>query len=143
MLRPGFDIHYFNIRQAGTLPALLGITTLEIAEGLAVLRFNITLAHLSPNGFLHAASVIALADTAAGYATVAHLPAGAENFTTLELKANFLGTSKSGSIHAQARAVHMGRSTQVWDARVSDDTDRTIALFRCTQLILWPRPPLP
>lgn len=95
---------------------------------------------LAPNGFLHAASVIALADTACGYGCIAHLPSGAERFTTVELKANFLGTALDGTIECVARPAHLGNSTQVWDAVVTRKADgRTIALFRCTQMVLWPK----
>jgi len=95
---------------------------------------------LAPNGFLHAAAIIALADTAAGYGCIAHLPDGAINFTTIELKSNFLGTAKSGTIACVAKPAHLGRNTQVWDAVVTHrDTGRTIALFRCTQMVLWPK----
>jgi len=95
---------------------------------------------LAPNGFLHAASIIALADTACGFATIAHLPDGAESFTTIELKCNFLGTATEGLVEAVACGAHLGRTTQVWDAKVIEAASgRTLALFRCTQMILWPR----
>jgi uncharacterized protein (TIGR00369 family) len=95
---------------------------------------------LAPNGYLHAATVIALADTACGYGCLAHLPAGAENFTTIELKSNFLGTAREGTLACIATPAHLGNTTQVWDAVVRDRArERTIALFRCTQLVLWPR----
>jgi uncharacterized protein (TIGR00369 family) len=84
--------------------------------------------------------VTALADTACGYGCLAHLPAGAENFTTVELKINFFATAREGTIATVARPVHLGNSTQVWDAVVSRKADgKQIALFRCTQLVLWPR----
>jgi uncharacterized protein (TIGR00369 family) len=96
--------------------------------------------HFAPNDFLHAASVVALADTTCGYATMAHLPAGAESFTTIELKSNHLGTVREGSISCVATAQHLGRNTQVWDAVVTDAANgKKIALFRCTQMILWPK----
>ena len=95
---------------------------------------------MAPNGFLHAASVIALADTSCGYGCIAHLPAGASGFTTVELKANFVGTARDGAILCRARPVHLGRTTQVWDAEVSiEGTETRIALFRCTQMVLWPK----
>ena len=94
---------------------------------------------LAPNGYLHAASAVALADTACGYGTWASLPDGARGFTTIELKTNFLGTALDGAISCEAKLVHGGRTTQVWDAEVIAETKgRTIALFRCTQLILYP-----
>lgn len=96
---------------------------------------------LASNGFLHAASVAALADTACGYATLARLPDGAESFTTIELKTNFRGTAMSGTLAAMARAAHGGRNTQVWDATVTEvASGRQIALFRCTPMVLYPKP---
>lgn len=95
---------------------------------------------MAPNGFLHAASVIALADTSAGYGCVANLPEGASGFTTVELKCNHLGTATSGTIECVAMAAHRGKTTQVWDATVSHrESGKTLALFRCTQLVLYPR----
>jgi len=95
---------------------------------------------LSPNGYLHAGSVVTLADTAAGYACMAHLPEGAHSFTTIELKSNHLGTAREGAIAAVATPAHLGRTTQVWDVTVTDEANgKTIALFRCTQMILYPK----
>jgi uncharacterized protein (TIGR00369 family) len=82
--------------------------------------------------------VIALADTASGYGCVASLPAGATGFTTIELKTNFLGTATEGTLRCEATRVHGGRTTQIWDATVtSEQTGKTLALFRCTQLLLY------
>ena len=95
---------------------------------------------LAPNGYLHAGTVVAFADTAAGYGCIASLPPGANNFTTVELKTNFLSTARDGVIHAEARVVHRGRTTQVWDVTVTAAAaDRPIALFRATQMILYPK----
>lgn len=137
--RPEITLAALNARGTGRLPGLFGLTVLHLDERELIMRMVIQPQLLAPNGFLHAAAVIAAADTACGYACIAHLPEGAENFTTVELKANFLGTARDGEIDAVARAAHLGRTTQVWDATVTAaDTGRTIALFRCTQMILWP-----
>ena len=131
----------FQERQEGALPGELGIQWDEVATGRASGHFTVEKKHMAPNGFLHAASVIALADSACGYACVASLPQGAAGFTTIELKANYLGTAKLGeTVACAARLVHGGRMTQVWDAEaVNQTTGKTIALFRCTQMVLWPR----
>jgi len=92
---------------------------------------------LAPHEFLHAGAVVTLADTAAGYGCLVSLPAGATSFTTIELKANFLGTARDGRIECDATLAHGGRTTQVWDAIVRHE-GKTIALFRCTQLVLYP-----
>src|SRR4029078_10234899 len=93
--------------------------------------------HLPANGFLHAAAVITIADTACGFGVRTILPEGAAGFTTIELKSNFLGTARSGEIGCEPTVVHSGRTTQVWDAVVRAG-ERTIALFRCTQMVLYP-----
>lgn len=130
----------FNARQAGALPGLLGFDWQEVVKGSARGRFTVTPHHMAPNGFLHAASVVALADTACGYGCVASLPEGASGFTTIELKSNFLGTAREGGVAVKAWLVHGGRNTQVWDAEVTAEaTRKTIALFRCTQMVLYPR----
>src|SRR5688572_8807835 len=121
---------------AGFLPRHLGIEVLEVGPRGVSGRLPVRPELLAPNGYLHAATVIALADTMAGYGTIANLPAGATGFTTIELKANFVGTARDGAIACTATPVHLGRTTHVWDAVVTDEANgRTIALFRCTQMI--------
>lgn len=129
---------WFERDAVSRLPGLLGIEIVELADGLCRLRFEIGERHLASNGYLHAASVIALADTAAGYGCYASLPADAKGFTTVELKSNHLGTLLEGGMVAEARVAHRGRTTQVWDAVVvAEETGKTIALFRCTQMVLY------
>ncbi|WP_395404165.1 PaaI family thioesterase [Pseudoduganella sp. UC29_106] len=139
-MNPQFTAEYANKFAEGTLPAHLNIRITEVGPGLAMADMEISSFHLAPNGFLHAGSVVTLADTACGLACYANLPEGASNFTTVELKSNHLGTAREGAITVVARAVHMGRTTQVWDATVTDKSSgKTIALFRCTQMILYPK----
>lgn len=139
-LRTEITVEGLNARGPGHLPGWFGIEIQSIEPGKLRACLTIRPEMLAPNGFLHAATVVALADTAAGYATIAHLPAGAESFTTIELKSNFLGTLTEGLLLCEASAVHTGRTTQVWDAEVSSEDGRRLALFRCTQMILWPKP---
>jgi len=134
-------IDQLNARSQGTLPGLIGIEFISIEPGRLTSRLTLRPELLAPNGYLHAATVIALADTTCGYGTFTDLPNGAQNFTTIELKTNFLNTAREGGIACVATRVHNGRTTQVWDAQVTDEASgKTIALFRCTQLILYPRP---
>jgi uncharacterized protein (TIGR00369 family) len=127
-------------RGDGFLPGLIGVRFTALTENQIDAELDIRTELLAPNGYLHAATVIALADTACGYGCLAHLPVGAENFTTVELKSNFLGTARGGTISCAATPVHLGNTTQIWDAVVSDRaTGKKIALFRCTQMVLWPR----
>jgi 1,4-dihydroxy-2-naphthoyl-CoA hydrolase len=138
--RPELTPEVFNGRSAGHLPGLVGLQILTITPQGVQSRLEVRKALMAPNGFLHAATVIALADTSCGYGSVAHLPQGASGFTTLELKSNFLGTTRDGAIACRAWPVHLGRTTQVWDAEVTvEGSERKIATFRCTQMVLWPK----
>jgi 1,4-dihydroxy-2-naphthoyl-CoA hydrolase len=122
----------------GKLPGHLGIVITHAADSEVRGELAVEERHMAPNGFLHAGTVVTLADTCAGYGCIANLPPGATGFTTIELKSNHLGTAKQGTIAGSAKPVHLGRTTQVWDTIVSHrDSGKTIALFRCTQMILY------
>jgi 1,4-dihydroxy-2-naphthoyl-CoA hydrolase len=128
-----------NERGVGTLPGLIGLEIVGAEEGSIRSRLELRQELMAPNGYLHATTVVALADTSCGYGTFVNLPEGAEGFTTIELKSNFVGTKREGVIGCEARLIHGGRTTQVWDATVSDEEScKPIALFRCTQMILYP-----
>ena len=128
----------FNKLGASQLPGYLGIVITEASGSNVVAELVLKEVLMAPNGYLHAGSVVSVADTACGYGCIANLPAGGTGFTTIELKSNFLGTAREGTIVAHAAAAHLGKTTQIWDAVVTHkDTGKTIALFRCTQLILY------
>jgi 1,4-dihydroxy-2-naphthoyl-CoA hydrolase len=132
----------FNERGAGKLPGHLGIVITHATASEVRAEMAVVPSLMAPNGYLHAGSVVTLADTCAGYGCVCALPAGAAGFTTIELKSNHLGTALDGTILAVARPVHLGKTTQVWDATVTHrESGKTIAIFRCTQLVLYPKPP--
>jgi 1,4-dihydroxy-2-naphthoyl-CoA hydrolase len=130
----------FNAAGANQLPGHLGIVITLVGNLDVRAELPVRQALLAPNGFLHAGSIVALADTCCGCGCLAHLPEGASGFTTIELKSNHLGTALSGTLDCHASAVHRGRTTQVWDATVMHrETGKTLALFRCTQMILYPK----
>ncbi|SMB27035.1 Phenylacetic acid degradation-like protein [Sterolibacterium denitrificans] len=135
-----FTPDHLNKYGTENLPGYLGIVITHV--GLSEVRAELLVKpHLmAPNGFLHAGSVVTLADTSAGYGCIANLPAGATGFTTIELKSNHLGTAREGTVECTATAVHLGKTTQVWDATVTHrESGKTIALFRCTQMIIYAR----
>ena len=132
------SVRQLHERQRGTLSALLGFDIVSASPQEIKAGFDIKPHHLAPNGYLHAASIIMLADTSCGYGCMMTLPEGANSFTTIELKSNFLGTAREGKVDCIATPIHLGRTTQVWDATVST-SGKTIALFRCTQMVLWPK----
>ena len=134
------DLEHFQRFGADCLPGHLGIEIVEVSAGRVRAALKVTRTLLAPNGFLHAGSVVTLADTCAGYGCIKALPQGASGFTTIELKSNHLGTALDGVLDCLATVAHLGRTTQVWDATVTHrETGKTIALFRCTQMVLYPK----
>jgi 1,4-dihydroxy-2-naphthoyl-CoA hydrolase len=132
------DLQAFIELGRGRLPGLIGIQVDEVEVGRVRMHLPLRDELLAPNGYLHAATVVALADSACGYGCIASLPEGATGFTTIELKTNFLGTALAGTLHCESQRAHGGRTTQVWDATVTDEGGKSLALFRCTQLLLYP-----
>ena len=131
---------HFNKLGAENLPGHLGIMVTHIGPSVASSEMLVKPHLMAPNGFLHAGSLVTLADTSAGYGCLANLPEGAIGFTTIELKSNHLGTAREGTIECVATAAHLGRTTQVWDAVITHrETGKTMALFRCTQMVLYAR----
>ena len=127
-----------NRRGTGFLPGYMGIVFTQLTDAELHAELAIKPHHIAPNSYLHAGTIITLADTACGYGCLSKLPEGATGFTTIELKSNFLGTARQGTLAVVARPQHLGRTTQLWDAVVTHkDTGKTVALFRCTQLVLY------
>ncbi len=136
-----FTPDQFNQHGANNLPGHLGIVITSVSPSEIRSELPVKTSLMAPNGYLHAGSVVTLADTSSGYGCIVNLPAGATGFTTIELKSNHLGTARDGTIDCVATAVHIGKTTQVWDAVVTHrESGRTIALFRCTQMVLYPKP---
>jgi 1,4-dihydroxy-2-naphthoyl-CoA hydrolase len=141
MPSPPFSLDAMNALAADRLPGLLGITVVAVDGGAVTLELSVTPSICNLYGKVHGGSLVALADTACGYATIVHLPGDATGFTTIELKTNFLGAATSGTLRCAAVAVHLGRTTQVWDADVLHvESGRRIATFRCTNLVLRAAP---
>jgi uncharacterized protein (TIGR00369 family) len=133
------DLAQVNQFGVDCLPGHLGIVFTHVGDGETCAELAVRRELMAPNGYLHAGSVVTLADTASGYGCLASLPEGASGFTTIELKSNHLGTARDGTLDCVAKVAHRGRTTQVWDATVTHrESGKTVALFRCTQMILYP-----
>jgi uncharacterized protein (TIGR00369 family) len=132
------DITLAALEQAGEdyLPGLIGVRFDGFDDGVMRSHLELRQAHFAPNGYVHAGAIVTLADTTAGYGCILSFPEGVTGFTTIELKTNFLRSAQAGTVTCQARLVHGGRTTQLWDATVLDAQGRAMALFRCTQLLL-------
>jgi 1,4-dihydroxy-2-naphthoyl-CoA hydrolase len=128
----------FEKAMQGRLPGQFGIRLLAVERGRVEAELDLRPEFLAPNDYLHAGTVVTLADSCCGMGCIASLPEGATGFTTVELKTNFLRTAEAGDrLTCEARLVHGGGRTQVWDALVRRGSDgKDLALFRCTQYLL-------
>jgi 1,4-dihydroxy-2-naphthoyl-CoA hydrolase len=131
---------YFNVNVSENLPGLLGLNVTKVGRGSMELELEVKKKHLAINGYLHAGTIVSLADTAAGNGCMANLPDRAIGFTTIELKSNLINTVRSGKIICSSKCLHAGRTTQVWESKVMEaETQTLIAAFTCTQLVLYPK----
>ena len=110
----------------------LGMSFSFDPSGVATGLLSLEKHHFSWEGRIHAGTLFALADSCAGFGCLKSLPEGATGF---------VATTDGGTIKAVATPKHLGRSTQMWDVEIISEKDqKTLAWFRCTQSILWPKP---
>ena len=124
-------------RMSERLPGIFGMELLEVERGRVSGRIALRAEFMAPNEFVHAGTVVTLGDTCCGIGCRSTLDEG-ESFTTVELKSNFLrSASADDALSCEATMTHGGRTTQVWDAVVTRESDgKQLALFRCTQYLL-------
>lgn len=134
------SVERLNAANEGKLPGHLGLTITAVEPGKVVGRFPVRADLVAHTGYLLAGSVLSIADILCAYGVSTVWPKGASGFTTAEVKCNFMGTLTEGAVVVTASMLHGGRTTQVWDAAAEDEASgRLLAVFRCTQIILYPR----
>ncbi len=129
-----------NKANEGKLPGWLGLEVTTVQDGLVEGRFAARTELIAHTGYLLAGALLSVADILCAYGVSTVWPEGASGFTTAEVKCNFVGTVRDGDVLCRARLLHGGRTTQVWDAEMTNaQTGKLMAAFRCTQIILYPR----
>jgi 1,4-dihydroxy-2-naphthoyl-CoA hydrolase len=128
------DLDALNARMSG-LPAYLGIRFVEATKDRLVAELTITENLKTRGGRPHGGTLMALADTVGAVATTINLPPNTWT-TTLESKTNFIAAGKGDVVRAEATPLHRGRTTQVWQTRVTDETGRLISQTIQTQMVL-------
>jgi uncharacterized protein (TIGR00369 family) len=113
----------------------LGVTIEEARAGHAVATVAVGPHFLHPGGYAHGGALASLGDTTAAWATFPALKEG-EVHTTIEFKANFLRAVSSGTLRAEANAVHTGRRTMVLDVRITDSAGKPVCMMTVTQAIV-------
>lgn len=132
--RPTIDL--LNQQSAGTLAEALGITITELGEDFLRGSMPCDPRTRQPFGLLHGGASVALAETLGSMA--GNLCLDNERFLAvgLEISANHLRPVTRGSVHGTARAIHVGKQTQVWDIRIEDDDGRMSCISRLTLAVI-------
>jgi len=134
------SVERLNGANEGKLPGHLGLRIIEVEDGRVVGRFAVRPDLVAHTGYLLAGSLLSVADILCAYGVSTVWNEGSNGFTTVEVKCNFMGTLLEGEVECAAELLHGGRSTQIWDATLTNAaTGKRLAVFRCTQMILYPR----
>lgn len=135
------DVEKLNKANDGKLPGWLGLEITSVRDGLVEGRLPVRTELIAHTGYLLAGALLSVADILCAYGVSTAWPEGANGFTTVEVKCNFVGTARDGAVLCRAKLLHGGRTTQVWDAEMTNEaTGKLMAAFRCTQMILYPVP---
>ena len=132
------DPDHLTAHHKGCLPELLGVRFTEATKDRVVAELQIRDDLKTFGGRLHGGAIMTLADTVGATATFINLPPGAST-TTLESKSNFFAGATGGVVRAETTPLHRGRTTMVWQTRVTDASGRLLALVIQTQMVLQPR----
>jgi 1,4-dihydroxy-2-naphthoyl-CoA hydrolase len=132
------DVEALNEARVNGPAGLLGIRFVEASKDRLVAELPIRDQLRTRGGTVHGGVLMALADSVGAVATIINLPPGART-TTMESKTNFLAASRADLVRAEATPIHKGRTTMVWQTRVTDETGRLISLTTQTQMVLFPK----
>jgi len=126
-------------RLKGILPELLGIQLVEVTPEKVIATLKVRPDLCTTGKILHGGSIMAFADTLGAIGTVVNMPQG-HGTATIESKTNFIGGAAEGSVvTGESTPVHRGKSTQVWQTRITNAEGKLVALVTQTQIVLPPR----
>ena len=126
----------FSDRQKETLLSTLGIEFVETTKERVVARMPVGPRVHQPFGLLHGGASVALAETVASTGAWMNIDQAKESVVGLEINANHLRGKRDGEVRAVATPIHVGRRTQVWDVRISDEAGRLVCISRCTLAVV-------
>ena len=117
-------------------PGLMGVQLVEATSEKVVATMQVRPDLCTTGRSLHGGAYMAFADTLGGVGTFLNLPPGART-TTIESKTNFLGAAAVGTrVTGESTPLHRGKTTMVWQTRVSNEAGKLIAIVMQTQMVL-------
>ena len=129
-----------NATREGSVWEMLDITLVTAEKDRVVATMPIGPHHRQQVGYLHGGISVTLAESLASLGTVLHIDASRQMAFGLEINANHLRPKREGVLTGVATPIHKGRTTHVWDIRITDENDKLVCISRCTVAIV-DRPP--
>ena len=114
----------------------LDIKFTELGDDYLVASMPVNERVYQPDGVLHGGATFALAETVGSVASYLFAKTDDQIVRGIEMSGNHLRSVSSGHVHAKAESIHKGRTTQIWQIRVTDDKDQLISLLKLTTIIL-------
>jgi len=121
-----------NMQTENKLMEALGMEFRETEKNKVVMTMPVDERTHQPAGYLHGGASVLLAETAASISGFLNIDSSTQAVFGLEINANHLRSKKSGMVTATATPYHIGRTTMVWDIKITDEDDRLICISRCT-----------
>lgn len=131
-----FSLDFVKQHSQNTLVSQLGIEFLEAGDDSLTARMPVDARTCQPARVLHGGASVALAETLASWAATFVVDREKNYCVGLEINANHVRAATSGWVTGTARPVHLGRSTQVWEVRISDESQRLVCISRVTMAVL-------
>ena len=125
-----------NQTQENTLLETLDIQFTEVGDDYLVAKMPVNERVYQPDGILHGGATFALAETVGSVASVVFAKAQNVQVRGIEMSGNHLRSVKTGNVYAKAQAIHLGRTTQIWEIRVTDEEEKLVSLIKLTTLSL-------
>ena len=119
-----------------TLMETLEIEYTDVGENFLVARMPVGPRVYQPDGVLHGGATVALAESVGSAASYVFLDGSSFIVRGIEIAANHVRSVKEGYVFAKASIVHKGRTTQLWEIRITDEEDRLISLCKLTTIAL-------
>lgn len=117
---------------SGTLLHSLGIEIIALKKDHIVMTMPVDERTKQPAGFLHGGASVALAETAASIGASLHVDLEKMHVFGIEINANHIKSKRSGIVTAIAKPLHSGRTTMVWEIKITDENEALICVSRCT-----------
>ncbi len=130
------DIDAINARSRGTLVEHLGIVVTAAGEDWLRGTMPVDARTRQPHGLLHGGASVALAETLGSIAGNLCVDGHTHMAVGLEINANHLRAAREGVVTGTARALHVGRSTQVWEIRIENDAGKPVCISRLTLAVV-------